>query len=89
MIRAALPQRHHVGAQARFVLRFLFDLGDNGAARGKGGRRPGLIGDRLVDPRGHVLDGLEHVEFHVQALHFLCLRAGVKAVAEIILAAGA
>ena len=89
MIGAPLPQRHHVGAQARLVQRFLFDLRDDGAARGKGGRRPGLAGDRRVDPRGHVLNGLEHVEFQVQALHFLRLRAGVKAVAEIIFAAGA
>ena len=71
MIRAPLPQGHHVGAQARGVLRFLFDLRDDAAARGEGPGRLGVGGDCGVDPRGDVLDGLEHIEFHVQALEFL------------------
>ena len=84
MIRPALPKRDDIGAQARAVLGLLLDSGDDLAARGKGVCWGGVIGHRGVDAGGDVLDGLQDVEFKIQAFDLLGRRGRVKAVAHII-----
>ena len=41
--------------------------------------------DRRVDPRGHVLDAHQHVQFQVGALQFLVAGPGVEAVGHVVL----
>ena len=85
MISPALPKGDHVRAQAGAIERFLLDFGDDLAPSRKGGGRVRVFRHGGVDARRHVFDGLEHIEFEIEAFHFLRGRARVKAVAEIIL----
>ena len=85
MIRTALPERDDVRAQTGLVERRLLDLSHDLAARGEGGGGRGILRNRGVDLRRHVLDGLQDVQLEVETLHLVRERLRGEAVAQIIL----
>jgi hypothetical protein len=84
MIRPALPQGHHIRPQPGAILGFLFDLGDDLPARGKGGGGVRILRDGGIDACSDVRDGLKHIEFEIETFDLLSQSAGAKAVAQII-----
>ena len=85
MVRPALIQGHHIGAETRGVQRLLLD-GRHHPATGlhRLGRRH--VGrHRGVDPLGDIGDGLEHVELEVHARDLLGLGTGVEPIAQVVL----
>ena len=84
MIGATLPERDDVRAQVGLVEGRLLNLGHHLAARGKGGSGRGVLRNRGVHLRGHVLDGLQHVQFEIETLHLVRQRLRGEAVAQII-----
>ena len=61
------------------------NLGNDLAPRFKGAGGLRLFRNRGIDPRGHVLDRLQHIQFQVQALSLLRERPGVKTVPQVVL----
>ena len=84
VIRAALPERDDVRAQTRAILRFLLHFRDDFAPRQERSGGVRFLRHGGVDARCHVFDGLEHVEFEIEALHFLRRCARVESVVKII-----
>ena len=89
MVGAAQPERDHVRAQAGLPHGLLLDGGNDPASGGKGFPGGCAFGHRVIDARCDVLDGLEHIQFEVEAPGFVGRRAGEEPVAEIIPLRGA
>ena len=74
------PPCHKVTTSDRNPVRsgFLFDFSDDLPTRGEGGGGVRILRHGGIDARGHVLDGLEHVEFEIEAFDLLDQRARPK-----------
>jgi hypothetical protein len=71
VIRSPLPKSNYIRAQAGLVERFLFDLSDDLAPRGKGLSGIRRLRHHGIDARRDVFDRLQHIELKVEAFDFL------------------
>ena len=89
MVGGSFPERHDVRALAGLIEGFLLDLSDDFASRLKGFSGLGVRGNRGIDASGHILDGLQHIQFKVDAFALLSQGGRVKTVPEVVLFRGA